>query len=65
MCGQFRSQLADEMMNGAKNELNRALRNCPMNIEAYKETKEVAKDNASGLMYVKMKKRNYAETQLI
>lgn len=43
-------QLADEMMNGAKNELSRSYQNRPIDIEAYKESKEVARDNASGIM---------------
>lgn len=41
-------QLADEMLNGAKSELNH--QNKPIDIEAYKESKDVAKDNASGIM---------------
>lgn len=44
-------QLADEMMNGAKSELARFNQNRPIDIEAYKETKEVARDNSSGIMY--------------
>lgn len=44
-------QLADEMMNGAKSELNRVHRNKPIDIEAYKESRDVARDNASGIMY--------------
>lgn len=39
------------MMNGAISELNRIHPNIPIEIEAYKETKEVARDNASGIMY--------------
>lgn len=38
------------MVNGAKNEFNRLYRNKPIDIEAYKETREVARDNASGIM---------------
>ncbi|XP_031640834.1 RNA 3'-terminal phosphate cyclase [Contarinia nasturtii] len=50
VAGSLPVHLADEMMNGAKNELNRSLKNCPIDIEAYKETKDVAKDNASGII---------------
>lgn len=42
------------MVNGAKNELKRFYRNVLVDIEAYKETVEVAKDSASGIMYVKL-----------
>lgn len=40
------------MVKGAQNEINRSQINKPVNIEAYKESREVAKDNASGIMYV-------------
>lgn len=39
------------MMNGATSELSRYQRNIPINLESYKEAKEVARDNASGIMY--------------
>lgn len=38
------------MVKGATNEFNRCQRNQPINIEAYKESREVARDNASGIM---------------
>lgn len=40
----FYFQLADEIMNGVKNELNKLFRNIPIDVEVYKETKKVAKD---------------------
>lgn len=43
-------QLADEMVKGATIEFNRSQRNRPINIEAYKESREVAQNNASGIM---------------
>lgn len=45
-------QIADEMVKGATAEFNRCQRNRPTNIEAYKESRDVARDNASGIMYV-------------
>lgn len=38
------------MLNGANSEIRRCYPNKPINIEAYKESKEMAKDNASGIM---------------
>lgn len=43
-------QLADEMVKGATIEFNRCQRNRPIDIEAYKESRDVARDNASGIM---------------
>ncbi|XP_055320835.1 RNA 3'-terminal phosphate cyclase isoform X2 [Sitodiplosis mosellana] len=50
VAGTLPIHLADEMMNGAKNELNRAYQNRAIDIEPYKESKEVARDNASGII---------------
>lgn len=47
----FQLQLADEMVKGAQNEFERSQINKPIDIEAYKESREVARDNASGIMY--------------
>lgn len=38
------------MVKGATNEFNRHQRNQAINIEAYKESRDVARDNASGIM---------------
>lgn len=43
-------QLADEMLNGAKSEFVRLNANRTIDIEPYKESKDVARDNASGIM---------------
>lgn len=43
-------QLADEMVKGATIEFNRCQQNRPINIEAYKESREMARDNASGIV---------------
>lgn len=42
--------MADEMLNGAMAEIKRSYPNNPINIEAYKESKEMARDNAAGIM---------------
>lgn len=38
------------MVKGATTEFNRCQRNQPINIEAYKESRDVAPNNASGIM---------------
>lgn len=38
------------MTKGVKNELKRTNLNAPIDIEAYKESREMARDNASGIM---------------
>lgn len=39
------------MRNAAKAEINQSFANKTVNIEAYKENREMARDNASGIMY--------------
>lgn len=38
------------MMNGAKSEIRRACPNKAINIESYKESLNVARDNGSGIV---------------
>lgn len=43
-------QIADEMVKGATIEFNRCKQNQTINIESYKENRDVAPNNASGIM---------------
>lgn len=43
--------MADEMMNGAKDAFKCFFVNTSIGIEAYKESVDMATENASGIMY--------------
>lgn len=51
VAGTLPQKLADEMVAGAKQALRNIQHNKPINIEAYKESADVARDNCSGIMY--------------
>lgn len=46
----FNLQLADEIANGAKDTLRGVQHNKPLNLEVYKEDRDVAPDNCTGIM---------------
>lgn len=50
VAGTLPPKLADEMVAGAKQAVRLVQHNRPINVEAYKETPEMARDNCSGIM---------------
>lgn len=53
--------MADEMMNGAKDTFKNVFGNKSIEIEAYKESEDMATENASGIMYNIKKKYSSIE----
>lgn len=54
VAGTLPVKMADEMVAGARQAIKYVQHNKPCNIEAYKESADIARDNCSGIMYVTM-----------